>query len=237
MRLKLLLLFISFFNCTYTQQFSIEQYLNIRGAGSPQYSPDDSKIYFTSSVTGSSQVWMLEKPVSWPFQVTFFNDRVSSYSYSPKEDIIVIEKDEGGSEYFRLFLLKPDGTSIERITPEKSKVLYNFGSWFDDGTHFTYYSNERNPYFYDIYVYDINKHSSEQIFSSDNSNYPSVISPDGKLMVISRFFASYDNDLLLYNLETKEQKLITLHDNINSPAEFSAISFSKDSKSIFINTN
>src|SRR4030095_1320799 len=38
-------------------------------------------------------------------------------------------------------------------------------------------------------------------------------------------------------LETKEQKLITLHDNINSPAEFSAISFSKDSRSIFINTN
>lgn len=233
----ILLMFIFSLKILFSQQYTIEQYLNIRGAGSPQYSPDDSRIYFTSSVTGSSQIWMMEKPASWPFQVTFFNDRVSSYSCNPKQDMIVLEKDEGGSEYSRLFLLSPDGTKIEQITPDKPKVLYNFGTWFDDGSAFTYYSNERDLYFYDIYKYDLNKREIEQIFSSDNSNYPSVISSDGKLMVISRFFTSYDNDLLLYNLETKEQSLITLHDNINYPAEFEAISFSKDSKSIFINTN
>jgi Tol biopolymer transport system component len=149
---------------------------------------------------------MMEKPASWPFQVTFLPTGFHHTVIIHMQDLIVMERDEG-SEYSRLYLLRSDGTQIEQITPDKPKVLYNFGSWFDDGSRFTYYSNERNLYFYDIYVYDLNKRSSQQIFSSDNSNYPSVISPDGKLMVISRFFASYDNDLLLYNLETNEQEL------------------------------
>lgn len=219
------------------RHYSIEQYLNIRGAGSPQYSPDDSKIYFISTVTGSAQIWMVDKPGSWPFQVTYYDDRVSSFTFNPKREIILMEKDNGGSEYDQFYLLKPDGTSIEQVTENKPKILYSFGRWFNDGSAFTFFSNERNVYYNDIYRYNIDNRSVEQLYSSDHSNYPSAISPDGKLMIINRSYSSYDNDLILLDVETKEYRLITSHNNMASPAEFYSISFSTDSKKIYINSN
>jgi len=221
----------------FAQQYSIEQYLNIRGAGSPEYSFDDKRIYFTMNVTGTSQIWMSYKPGSWANQVTFFEDRISGYSANPRRDLILVEKDEGGSEYNQFFLMNGDGTTVERITDNKPKVLYGFGSWSDDGSFFTYFSNERSPYFYDIYIYNIDKKSANRVFLSDHSNYPSVISPKGNYMVISRAYSSYDSDLYLLDLKTKGAELITTHDNYNEPAEFYAVSFSKDGSKLYLISN
>lgn len=232
-----LFLFAAVCASLYSQQYSIEQYLNIRGAGSPQFSYDDSKIYFTQTVTGTSQIWMLDKPAGWPTQVTFFTDRISGYSVNPKRDLILVEKDEGGSEYSQFYLMNGSGTSIERLTDNKPKVLYGFGRWSDDGSFFTYYSNERSPYFYDIYVYNIDKRSGEMVYSSDHSNYPSVISSDGNYMVMTRSYRSDDNDLYLLDMKTKEAKLMTTHDNFNEPAEFYSVSFSKDNGKVYIVSN
>src|SRR4030095_3579439 len=231
-------IFLLFIICaeSYSQQYSIEQYLNIRGAGSPQYSHDDKRIYFTMNVTGTNQVWMTDKPGSWPTQVTFFQDRVSGYYCNPEKDLILVEKDEGGSEYNQFYLMNRDGTVSEKIAG-KPKVIYEFGSWSDDGTFFTYYSNERSPYFYDIFTYDVSKRSSTMIFSSDHSNYPSVISPDGKRLVIKRSYSSADDDLYLLDLETKTPELISTHDNFNDPAEFSGVSFDAEGDKIYYISN
>lgn len=222
---------------SFSQQYSIQQYLNIRGAGGPRFSCDDKKIYFSQSVTGTSQIWSLDKPAGWPMQVTFFEDRVSGYAVNPKRDLILVEKDAGGSEYDQFFLMDGNGSGIEMLTDNKPKVLNGFGSWADDGSFFTYYSNERSPTFYDIYIYNVDKKSKEMIFSSDHSNYPSRISPDGSKMIITRSYKTNDNDLYLFDFKTKEAKLITTHDNINEPSEFYSVSFSANGEKVYINTN
>ncbi|MCX7877309.1 MAG: S9 family peptidase [Ignavibacteria bacterium] len=221
----------------YPQTYSIQQYLNIRGASSPQYSFDDKKIYFIQSVTGSSQIWMLKEPAGWPFQITFYSDRITAYSVNPSKDLIFFSKDEGGSEYSQFFLASGDGTNVKMLTGNEPKVLYGFGRWSDDGKFFTYYSNKRSPYFYDIYIYDLTENSHKMVYSSDHSNYPSVISPDGKKMIISRSYNTYDNDLYILDIATGVLKLLTLHDNLNEPSEFYAYSFSKKGDKVFITTN
>jgi hypothetical protein len=75
---------------TYSQKFRLEQYLNIRGAGSPQYSYDNTRIYFTMNVTGTNQLWYCDKPGMWPKQATFFQDRIRGYSANPKRDLVLI---------------------------------------------------------------------------------------------------------------------------------------------------
>lgn len=189
------------------------------------------------SVTGTRQIWMVDKPGLWAKQVTFFQDRVSGYYCNPKRGIILLEKDEGGSEYDQFYLMNQDGTMMERLTDNKPKILYGFSSWSDDGSFFTYYSNARSPYFYDIYTYDIDKKSARMVFSSDHSNYPSVISPDGNFMLINRSYSSRDNDLYLLDLNTSEAILITIHDNYNEPAEFYGVSFSGGGNRIFFISN
>jgi len=221
----------------YSQKYSIEQYLNIRGATSPSYSFDNGKIYFRQSVTGTSQLWYVNKPGAWPHQVTFFKDRITGFSPNPKKDIIFIESDEGGSEYDQFFLANGQGTGMNMITSGKPKVLNGFGRWADDGSFFTYFTNERSPYFYDIYMYDIGKNSHKMIYSSDHSNYPSVISPDGSKLIVSRSYNTYDNDLYLLDIAAKEFKLLTTHNNFNEPAQFYASSFDKDGNKLYFVTN
>ncbi len=231
-----LLLFSSILTL-HSQQYSIEQYLSIKGAVSPGYSFDDSRIYFTMSVTGTSQLWSVNKPGAWPMQVTFFKDRITGYSPNPVKDVILVEKDEGGSEYDQFFLANGDGTGIKMITDGSPKVLIGFGRWSDDGTFFTYYSNKRTPYFYDIYTYNIETLNSEMIFSSDHSNYPSAISPDGSKMIFSRSYSTYDNDLFLLDMKNRKEKLISVHDNFNEPAEFYASSFDAAGENVYFNSN
>ncbi len=235
---SLFFLLIFFVSCpAVSQQYAIEQYLNIRGASSPEYSFDNSRIYFTMSVTGTIQLWNVKEPGSWPNQVTYFKDRITGYSPNPKRDLILVEKDEGGSEYDQFFLMNGSGTDLKMITDPKPKVLYGFGRWSDDGSFFTYFSNSRSPYFYDIYVYDVDRMSHEMIYSSDHSNYPSAISPDGNLIVISRSYTTYDNDLFLLNRKTGEIKLLSTHDNFNDPAEFRGASFDNTGKKLYFSTN
>ncbi len=137
----------------FSQQYTIEQYLSIRGAGSPEYSFDDSRIYFTMSTTGTNQLWYVDKPGSWPMQFTFFKDRVTDFSPNPVTGEILIERDEGGSEYNQFYLMNSADYDVKMLTDNAPKVLYGFGSWADDGTFYTYYSNKRSPYFYDIYIH------------------------------------------------------------------------------------
>jgi dipeptidyl aminopeptidase/acylaminoacyl peptidase len=238
MRKSALLLLVSILvNPALSQDYSIEQYLNIRGAVSPQYSYDNSRIYFTMGVTGTSQLWYVTSPGGWPSQVTFFQERISGFAVNPKRDLILVEKDEGGSEYDQFFLMSGSGTNIVQITENIPKVLYGFGRWSDDGSFFTYYSNSRSPYYYDIYKYDIDKRSSERIFSSDHSNFPSAISPDGKKMIITRSYTSYDNDLYLLDMITHETTLITRHDNFNNPSEFNSAAFDRKGKELYFVSN
>lgn len=234
----LFLLTISFIAYpVYSQQYSIEQYLNIRGATSPEYSFDNKKIYFTMAITGTTQLWCVNKPGSWPLQVTFFKDRVTGYSPNPKQDLILVEKDEGGSEYNQFYLTDGDGNGVKMITDNKPKVLYGFGRWSDDGRFFTYFSNSRSPYYYDIYIYDTDKMNSELVYSSDHSNFPSAISPDGQSIIISRSYTSYDNDLYLLNRTTGEFKLLTTHDNFKEPSEFRSASFDFTGKKLYYIAN
>src|SRR5215471_9381582 len=60
--------------------YDIERYLNIRSALAPQLSPDAKTVAFLTNVTGSNQIWTVPAQGGWPEQITFFGDRVASFS-------------------------------------------------------------------------------------------------------------------------------------------------------------
>ncbi len=187
--------------------------------------------------TGTSQIWSVNKPGVDPVQVTDFKERITGYSPNPVKDIILAQSDEGGSEYSQFYLMNGSGSDVRMITDAAPKVIYGFGRWSEDGSYFTYYSNKRTPYFYDIYVYNLESGLSEMIFSSDHTNYPSVISNDGSKLVITRSYSTYDNDIYLYDMVTKQTELISTHDNFNEPAEFYAASFDAPGENLYFISN
>ena len=212
--------------------YSLENYLSIRGAGSPVYSYDGKKVFIKTSMNGTSQIWMIDKPMQLPKQITFFHNRVKYYSYSPLQDLIVFQKDIDGTEQDQIFLMKPDGSDVLNIT-NNNDIKYRFAFWSDTEKVFYYYSNERSSAYYDIYSYNYETNTKGLVFMSDNRNYPSNISPDGKFIVISRSYANFDNDLFLLNPETGDLTLLTLYTANSEPCRTYARAWTKDSKGFF----
>ena len=194
--------------------YDIERYLNIRSALSPQLSPDAKMVAFLTNVTGSNQIWTVPAQGGWPEQITFFGDRVSNVSWSPRGDLIAFSKDSGGDENFQLYTVTPDGTVQTALTSSPT-VRYNFGDWSKDGAWISYSSNERNPKYFDAYVMNVATREARKVLEMDAYLVAGDFSNDGKRLVVSRENASLDNDLLLIDLSksaSAEPVLLTHHE-------------------------
>ncbi len=218
------LLFV--FSALAQEKYTIQQYLNIRSAGSPSLSPDGKRLFYLTNVTGTSQVWMIDLPSGTPKQITNYDDNVGFVRFSPKASAIVFGKAKGGDENTQFFLMKADGTDIKEMT-NLPKVRHNFGGWSEDGTKIYYSSNKRNAQFFDVYSMDVANGKEDLIYQQDGSNSFAAADAFGRKIVVSRSGTelSLDNDLYLFDVESKKEILLTAH---TGSAQFGAVHFVAD---------
>jgi len=218
------------------ETYDIERYLNIRNSSVAGLSPDAKSVAFLTSITGSNQIWIVPAAGGWPQPITFFADRVSGVSWSPRGDLIAYSKDTGGDENFQLHLVTPDGARQIALTSD-AKVRHNFGGWSKDGKLIGYSSNERNPKFFDVYVMDIETKQRRRIVEKDALFSAGPFSDDGARIIVGRSNASLDNDLFVADLAgglsggPVEPVLLTPHEGI---AAFSATGWSPDGRFLWI---
>jgi len=217
------------------QNYTIQQYLNIRSAASPSLSPDGRRLVYLTNVTGTSQVWMIDLASGAAKQITNYEDNVGFVRWSPAGNGIVFGKARGGDENTQLFLMANDGSSVKELTGDP-KVRHNFGEWAEDGTRIYYASNKRNRNFFDVYSMEVVSGKEELIFQQDGSNNFAAASAGGRQIIISRsgIELSLDNNLYLIDAETKKETLLTPH---TGAAEFGDVEFLPDGDSIVLSAN
>src|SRR6266478_6063075 len=79
-------------------QASIQQYLNIRSASAPTFSPDGKHLAYLTNVTGTNQVWEIDLPSGTPKQLTNYDDNVGFVRWLPDGGGIIFGKAKGGDE-------------------------------------------------------------------------------------------------------------------------------------------
>ena len=85
-------------------------------------------------------------------QVTFFKDRITGYAPNPVNDKILVERDEGGSEYDQFYLMNSRGTDIKMITDGAPK----FSTASAGGlmtVHFIHIIPINEPLIFTIFIY------------------------------------------------------------------------------------
>lgn len=208
------------------QTASIESYLSIRSAGGPSLSPDGKRLFYLTNATGTSQVWRIDLPAGAPTRVTDYDDNVGFVRYSPKGDALVFGKARGGDENTQFFWMNADGTGIKELT-NMPKVRHNFGGWSEDGTRIYYASNKRNPQYFDIYRMTVADGAEELIYQQDGNNSFAAVDALDKKIVVSRSGTelSLDNNLYLFEIESKKETLLTPHEG---SAQFGSVHFTAD---------
>ena len=73
----LALLFFAFASVSFAQNYTIQQYLNIKSASGPTFSPDSRQMAYLTNVTGTTQVWVIDLPNGTPRGVPLNRDAVA----------------------------------------------------------------------------------------------------------------------------------------------------------------
>ncbi|MEJ7698355.1 MAG: hypothetical protein WKF71_01725 [Pyrinomonadaceae bacterium] len=206
---KILFLFIlcALSSAVFGQQYSIQQYLNIRSASSPTLSADGKRLAYLTNVSGTSQIWMIDLSNGVPKQMTNYDDNIGFVEWSPAGNGIVFGKARGGDENTQFFWMASDGSTTQELT-NNPKVRHNFGEISVDGTKIYYSSNKRDKNFFDVYSMEVATGKEELVFQQDGSNSVAAVSKDGSKLIVSRSGTelSLDNNLYLIDAKTKKKR-------------------------------
>ncbi|MEQ1761952.1 MAG: S9 family peptidase [Pyrinomonadaceae bacterium] len=209
------------------QSYTIQQYLNIKSAGSPSFSPDGKQMIYLTSATGTSQIWLTSVSGGTPKQLTNYDDNIGFARWLPDGGGIVFGKARGGDENTQFFWMKPDGSGVKELTNDP-KVRHNFAEVSKDGKKIYYASNKRNRTYFDVYSMELATGKEELLYQYDGNMSIAAVNDFGTQFVMSRAGVekSLDNDLFLIDVRTKKEVHLTPHID---PSEFGNVAFLADS--------
>lgn len=203
------------------KQYTIEQFMETTRIQNSSFSADEQSVLFSSNKSGIFNVYAVPVTGGAPRQMTSsIKESTYAVSYFPNDARFLFTYDQGGNENNHLYVMGADGKETDLTPGEKTKAM--FGGWSHDRKSFFFLTNERDPRFFDIYEMSVADFKRTLIYQDTTGYQVGAISKDKKYIAFTKPNTTIDNDIFLYNVETKELKNITQHqgDINHSPEEF-----------------
>jgi dipeptidyl aminopeptidase/acylaminoacyl peptidase len=211
---------------------SVALMAKIGSATSPSFSPDGRTLAYVTNLGGLPQVWTVDAAGGYPQLVTALDDPVGFVEWSPDGVWLAFTVAPGGGMNEQVYLIKPDGTGMKRLT-EGGKETNRLGPWSDDGTLLVLGSNRRSSAAIDAYVYDVSSGASRLVTENRGVGGYEDLSRDKKLALLNRLVSRGSNDLYLVDLASGGETLLTPH---QGPGNYSG-AFAKDGRAVYLETD
>lgn len=199
---------------------------------SPSFSPDGKAIAFVSNLSGLPQVWTVPAAGGFPRMVTSSDDPVGGIEWSPDGKWISFSLAPGGGMNTQVFLVRPDGTGLKRLT-DGGKETNRLDGFRHDGRKLAFGSNRRTGAAIDAYLCDVETGALELSVENPGIGGFEDLSRDGKRALLNRLRYRGSNDLFLVDLSTKKETLLTPHEG---PGSYSG-ELSPDGNVVWISSN
>ena len=213
--------------------YDIEQYLNVRSASAPSFSPDGKQIAFLSNITGVPLPWLVPESGGWPNPVSLATERTEQVVFSPAGRRIAFDRDRGGDEHWQILVSDWDGGNLQPCTSDPA-VSHRFGQWSPDGDRLSYSANSIERHRFDVYIRRLDSPAPELVYSGDESSESVAWTPDGKRLVVREGAHTERVDLHLVDVESGESRHLTPHDG---DAAYYPVGFSPDGRTLFLRTD
>jgi dipeptidyl aminopeptidase/acylaminoacyl peptidase len=199
---------------------------------SPSFSPDGKAIAFVSNLSGLPQVWTVPAAGGFPRMVTSSDDPVGGVEWSPDGKWIAFTLAPGGGMNAQVFLVRPDGMGLTRLTAG-GKETNRLSGFRHDGRKLALGSNRRMGAAIDAYLYDTETRALELAVENPGIGGFEDLSRDGRRALLNRLRYRGSNDLYLVDLATKKETLLTPH---QGPGTYSGV-LSPDGNAVWISSN
>ena len=215
------------------KQYSIEQFMKTVSIGGSSFSHDEQLVLFSSNKSGIFNAYTVSVGGGEPTQITnSTTNSVFAISFFPNDNRILYQSDNGGDEIFHLYVRNEDGSTRD-LTPYRNARSQFYG-WSHDDSSFFFGSNKRNPRFMDLYEMDIASFTPTLVYQNNAGYDLGCISDDKRYVALSKVYTNDNSDMYLYDVLTKDLKLLSKHDG---DIVFTPMVFSKDSRWLYYLTN
>ncbi len=212
---------------------TVARMARIGSAFSPSFSPDGTRLAFVSNLGGLPQVWTVPAEGGWPEAATALDDPVGFVEWSPDGSQLAFTLAPGGGMNEQVYLVRPDGTGLRRLTAG-GKETNRLSGFTHDGRELILGGNARDGSAIDAYLLGIASGAPRGATRVGGINSYADVSRDGRLAVLSRLVSRGDNNLYLIDLATGSEALLTPHEG---PGSFGGGAFSPDGRSVFLSSN
>jgi len=211
---------------------SVALMAKIGSATSPSFSPDGRTIAYVTNLGGLPQVWTVDAAGGYPQLATALDDPVGFVEWSPDGVWLAFTVSPGGGMNEQVYLVKPDGTGMKRLT-EGGKETNRLGPWSYDGTLLVLGSNRRSRSAIDSYIYDVASGAERLVTENRGIGGYEDVSRDKKYALLNRLVHRGDNDLYLVDLSNGRETLLTPHEG---PGNYSG-AFAKNGRSVYLESD
>ncbi len=193
------------------KSYTIEQFYKNTSIGGGSFSPDESKLLLTSNESGIYNIYEYPIDGSEPKQVTNFEDRsVFAIGYFPNDERFLFSSDNNGNEIDHIFMQDTAGIVTDITAWEGAKSI--FYGWARDQKSFFFTSNKRDERYFDLYEMDIASMEPAIIYQNENGYSIGSISKNKQFVALVQTITTSNDEMYLYNRETKETKHISAHE-------------------------
>jgi dipeptidyl aminopeptidase/acylaminoacyl peptidase len=175
----------------------VERLAGVGQCSTPSFSPDGSRIAFISDLSGTPQVWTVDSNGGWPRRVTAFPDQVTNAQWSPTEDLIAVEVAPGGGLNQQVYVVRPDGSELRRLTAGGADNN-QIATWSRDGHTLFIASSRDDPGRFDAFAVEIATNTWRSVGSRVGLTRVTDASPDGKRVALVRVVARGDSNAYLF---------------------------------------
>ncbi len=199
------------------------------------FSHDERRILFSSDKSGVFNAYSQPLEGGTPTQLTnSTTNSVFAVSYFPFDDRVLYTSDKGGNERNHLFVREVNGQTRD-LTPGDD-VKASFAGFNGDKTAFYVTTNERDPKFFDLYLYTTDGYSKQLVFRNAGGWQVAGVSDDDRWLALSKVRTNADNDLYVWDITSgsADPQHITSHEG---DVSYRVMSFTPDSKQLYYGTN
>ncbi len=188
----------------------IETFMQIGYNADPDISPDGRRVFFTTGISGVTQLYRLTDD-GWPYQLTLFEDGIDWYSLSRSADLAIVGASVGGSEQSQLHLVDTRTGRTKQLT-DTPEIQYGSVTWSRDDKTIYIRSNMENLRDFKLYKMDPATGNIKKLIDTEGWNGWGDISLDGGKLLYYHLTSNMNDDLYLYDIESSETELLTPHE-------------------------